>query len=274
MKRTLCLLTALPLAALFSACQPTPEAPIVIEKDTDTLLEQATTDREAAALPLREQLSAPDWMDVMAEDGDFTILAHAAVHLPETDTIPIISVKVGAFSQELIDKLWDLLIGDMAMYQPRTEADRTKAELEEAIALKQSELEGIEQNEFYEENKALREAELAQLQELYRTAPDVYEPVMASSKILEYVASATLADILWGWTQRTMPARFSKCPMNRGTRRLEKAAFRTASFSIVHRDTTASYTGKPAQRRSKRTTCSTPRRIPACPCSPARRWKP
>ena len=189
MKRTLCLLTALLLAALFSACQPTPEAPIVIEKDTDTLLEQATTDREAAALPLREQLSAPDWMDVMAQDGDFTILAHAAVHLPETDTIPIISVKVGAFSQELIDKLWDLLIGDKAMYQPRTEADRTKAELEEAIALKQSELEGIEQNEFYEENKALREAELAQLQELYRTAPDVYEPVMASSKILEYVAS-------------------------------------------------------------------------------------
>lgn len=189
MKRTLCLLTALLLAALLPACQPTPDSPIVIEKDTDTLLEQATRDRESAALPLREQLSAPDWMDVMAQDGDFTILAHAAVHLPETDTIPIISVKAGTFSQELIDKLWDLLIGDKAMYQPRTEADRTKAELEEAIALKQSELEGIEQNEFYEENKALREAELAQLQELYRTAPDVYEPAMASSKILEYVAS-------------------------------------------------------------------------------------
>lgn len=213
MKRTLCLLTALLLAALFSACQPTPEAPIVIEKDTDTLLEQATTDREAAALPLREQLSAPDWMDVMAEDGDFTILAHAAVHLPETDTIPIISVKVGAFSQELIDKLWYLLIGDMAMYQPRTEADRTKAELEEAIALKQSELEGLHKTNFTRRTKPCGKQSLRSYRNCTEPPRMSRNRSWPAQKSWNMWLPTTLPDILWGWTQRTMPARFSKCPI-------------------------------------------------------------
>ena len=49
-------------------------------------------------MPLREQLSAPDMMDVTVEEDHFTILAHAAVRLPETDTIPMITVKAGCFS--------------------------------------------------------------------------------------------------------------------------------------------------------------------------------
>ena len=38
----------------------------------------------------------------------------------------MITVKAGYFSQELINRLWDLLIGDNPMYKPFTEADRTK----------------------------------------------------------------------------------------------------------------------------------------------------
>ena len=59
------------------------------------------------------------------------------------------------------------------MYKPRTEADRTKTELEQAILTLQGDMERIEQNEYYEENKALREAELAHLREPTVVTPEI-----------------------------------------------------------------------------------------------------
>lgn len=190
MKRTISIvLFAGMILSLFTACQETPESPIVVGKNAENLIEQATGDEGSTPLPLREQLVAPDMMDVTVEEDNFTILAHAAVRLPETDAIPMITVKAGSFSQELINGLWDLLIGDKSMYKPRTEADRTKTELEQAILTLQGDMERIEQNEYYEENKALREAELAHLRELYSTAPDAYEPMIATSEIDQYADS-------------------------------------------------------------------------------------
>ena len=189
MKRfTAILLSIFTLFAL-TACQPTPEAAVVMQKDTDRMVEQAVGDGESAALPLREQLAAPDMMNVTAEEDGFTILAHASVILPETDAIPVITVKAGSFSQELTNRLWDLLIGDKAMYKPRTEDDRTKAELEQAIINIQNDIERIQHNEYYEENKALREAELEHLRKLYGAAPDIYEPAAATPEIEQYVDS-------------------------------------------------------------------------------------
>ena len=190
MKRfTAILLSIFTLFAL-TACQPTPEAAVVMQKDTDRMVEQAVGDGESAALPLREQLAAPDMMNVTAEEDGFTILAHASVILPETDAIPVITVKAGSFSQELTNRLWDLLIGDKAMYKPRTEDDRTKAELEQAIINIQNDIERIQHNEYYEENKALREAELEHLRKLYGAAPDIYEPAAATPEIEQYVDSS------------------------------------------------------------------------------------
>ena len=116
MKRYIALLLCMAVAFGAAACQKTPESPIVVGKNADNLIEQATGDDGSTVLPLREQLSAPDMMDVTVEEDHFTILAHAAVRLPETDTIPMITVKAGCFSQELINRLWDLLIGDNPMY--------------------------------------------------------------------------------------------------------------------------------------------------------------
>ena len=190
MKRfTAILLSIFTLFAL-TACQPTPEAAVVMWKDTDRMVEQAVGDGESAALPLREQLAAPDMINVTAEEDGFTILAHASVILPETDAIPVITVKAGSFSQELTNRLWDLLIGDKAMYKPRTEDDRTKAELEQAIINIQNDIERIQHNEYYEENKALREAELEHLRKLYGAAPDIYEPAAATPEIEQYVDSS------------------------------------------------------------------------------------
>ena len=76
------------------------------------------------------------------------------------------------------------------MYKPRTEDDRTKAELEQAIINIQNDIERIQHNEYYEENKALREAELEHLRNLYGAAPDIYEPAAATPEIEQYVDSS------------------------------------------------------------------------------------
>jgi len=190
MKRFTAILLSIFTLFTLTACQPTPEAAVVMQKDTDRMVEQAVGDGESAALPLREQLAAPNMMNVTAEEDGFTILAHASVILPETDAIPLITVKAGSFSQELTNRLWDLLIGDKAMYKPRTEDDRTKAELEQAIINIQNDIERIQHNEYYEENKALREAELEHLRKLYGAAPDIYEPAAATPEIEQYVDSS------------------------------------------------------------------------------------
>ena len=190
MKRFTAILLSIFTVFALTACQPTPEAAVVMRKDTDRMVEQAVGDGESAALPLREQLAAPDMINVTAEEDGFTILAHASVILPETDAIPVITVKAGSFSQELTNRLWDLLIGDKAMYKPRTEDDRTKAELEQAIINIQNDIERIQHNEYYEENKALREAELEHLRKLYGAAPDIYEPAAATPEIEQYVDSS------------------------------------------------------------------------------------
>jgi len=183
------LLAALMVLPSFTACQKTPESPIVVNKNAENLVEKAAGDSGAGAGSLREQVLAPDVMDIETKTEHFSVVAHAEVKLPQTDTIPMILVKTGMFSQETVNRLWQILIGDRTMYRPHTDADRTKEELEQAIILLQSDINRIEHNEYYEENKALREAELSRLQELYKTAPDTYTPTVASPEIGEYTRS-------------------------------------------------------------------------------------
>ena len=67
MKRYIAILLITVMALGAAACQKTPESPIVVGKNADNLIEQATGDDGSTVLPLREQLSAPDMMDVTVE---------------------------------------------------------------------------------------------------------------------------------------------------------------------------------------------------------------
>ena len=149
MKKVIAILLIAVMALGAAACQKTPESPIVVNKNAENLIEKAAGDSTG---PLREQVLAPDVMDIETKTEHFSVIAHAAVKLPQTDTIPMILVKKGMFSQETVNRLWQMLIGDRAMYRPHTDADRTKEELEQAIILKQSDISRIERNEYYEEN--------------------------------------------------------------------------------------------------------------------------
>lgn len=112
MKRTLCLLTALLLAALFSACQPTPDTEYIVQKDTERVIEQAGIQGKGTAI---EELGVPiesyayDFVD---PKGRLHILADAQIVLPDTEYIPVVRVSGTAFTEKDVTALYTALCSD------------------------------------------------------------------------------------------------------------------------------------------------------------------
>ena len=86
-------IVSLVLAAMLclSACAKTPEAPIVVQKNKDRLVEKATSEDENRK-PLQdaqEETPSDYSFHYQSGDGKVTISAEADVILPDTDRIPM-----------------------------------------------------------------------------------------------------------------------------------------------------------------------------------------
>lgn len=88
MKKIICLcLTLAMMTAVFSGCQQTPEVPIVIQKDTDILIEKAQTTPEVSTM---SEMSLAERYDMPAElsltlngaDGKYTVMVDATIEVP------------------------------------------------------------------------------------------------------------------------------------------------------------------------------------------------
>lgn len=132
MKRFLSILLLLALLPLcFAACQRTPDEVIVVQKDTERLVEQARAHGGAAdaGQALSARLGTPErYRADYAYADAFSMTADAAVVLPEADRLPTARVIPADFSQETVDRLYAYLVGDTPMYQ--VPSRRTKASIE------------------------------------------------------------------------------------------------------------------------------------------------
>lgn len=104
MKRFLSILLLLALLPLcFAACQRTPDEVIVVQKDTERLVEQARAHGGAAdaGQALSARLGTPErYRADYAYADAFSMTADAAVVLPEADRLPTARVIPADFSQE------------------------------------------------------------------------------------------------------------------------------------------------------------------------------
>lgn len=104
MKRFLSILLLLALLPLcFAACQRTPDEVIVVQKDTERLVEQARAHDGAAdaGQALSARLGTPErYRADYAYADAFSMTADAAVVLPEADRLPTARVIPADFSQE------------------------------------------------------------------------------------------------------------------------------------------------------------------------------
>ena len=159
-------------ALLLFACQPTPEEPIVLQKDQDLMIQQgsATLSPEQSYTPPE----VPERYTYEHRDGALTILADAEVVMTSVP-MPIVKVRAQGIPQETMYRLFAFLSNGEKMLLPHR---RTKSEIEQAIKeysemLNETPPEGSDLTQ--EEFEYGLKMELELLQEEYKTAPDADE---------------------------------------------------------------------------------------------------
>ncbi len=126
MKRLLLVLLAVLMALpSFTACQKTPESPIVLGNNTEQMIENAQreTDNtqmnrpEANAVDLYTRLGAPEVYsgELVSKGGRLHVFADAKVFLPENE-MPIVRVKPTEFTKEQAQNYALVLMGSDANY--------------------------------------------------------------------------------------------------------------------------------------------------------------
>lgn len=190
MKKTIPLMAAMLAAALLPAgCQPTPEQPIVMQKDMEQMLEKAQdTQSPAAEQTLAERYGIPERLteEWSGADGKLSIRIDAPIAAPE-HAMPIVRVRAEGFSQETATALFHhFMDGKTAVtYNPGPHV-MTKADIEATILLyKQQIADGtIEAQQMMTPEEA--EEEIRRLEEEYRTAPAAAddEPVVSDGAML------------------------------------------------------------------------------------------
>ena len=168
---------------LISGCQKTPEEPIVVQKDTDRLVERVeSSETEKSNLSIRERYGIPERFEISLEGvtGNMSVTADTEIDVPEVNELPMYRVTLTNFSQEIVSKLFDELCGDYEMME--TPQEMTKKEIaEEIISLKRM----INDPEYQEQPKYIEEyrERLKNMEQKYAQAPEQLEPIRCEGTI-------------------------------------------------------------------------------------------
>ena len=164
MKRICIILIA---ALLLCACQPTPDEPVVLQKDQDLMIHQGE-----ATLPPEETYTPPEAPERFVydfADGTWTVHADAPIVVPDVP-MPMVWVRSQGISQEMLYRLFKLLGNGETFYQPNGEYISTKSEIAERI---QHMMDRLEDGSYKDSDLSEEEwkAAIEELKKQYQTAP-------------------------------------------------------------------------------------------------------
>lgn len=158
------------LLLVLTACQPTPAQEIVIDKNNNSIEPKAgmpvsSDDGDS----LHAILGAPaQWTEtIQGNNGNVTFNIDAPVKLPATTKIPIAHAKLKNFTQEDVDLVAKVLLGEDATYREYT--TETKESLENRILSIRQELQSTDNSE-HDYHEQLEER-LLELEKAYAEAP-------------------------------------------------------------------------------------------------------
>ncbi|HOG02195.1 MAG TPA: DUF6034 family protein [Clostridia bacterium] len=170
MKRFLSLLVVCAAALSFAACQVTPEAPIVVEKDTERMIERAGDEQNGTRLDAIVIPEGRYTFESVGAGGKLHIKVDATVEAPDIGDIPILRVSIGEFSQEMVTGIFNYLFPAQKPYDRI--AVQTKADIEIILLNMRKQLAdgSYKDNDYTEEEfKAL----IAEKEAQYAAAPEV-----------------------------------------------------------------------------------------------------
>ena len=135
MKRTICiLLSALMGLGMLAGCRKTPEAPLVVGKNNEIMLEKAQADEpaqndtDAGTVNLYARLNAPRnyTANLVSKGGKLTVQVDAAITLPASE-LPIARVQSVGFEMDAIHRFAGALLGQDAYYVDMRSDSYTKS---------------------------------------------------------------------------------------------------------------------------------------------------
>ncbi|HWQ57418.1 MAG TPA: DUF6034 family protein, partial [Clostridia bacterium] len=176
---------ALMFACFTTACQPTPEKEIIVNKGDDTLgaaiqnTPMNTAGGLASAAPeedvtekLRAALGVPEhWAySGQSADGALNIVADADVTVPNALALPVANAELREFTQGDIDRVIEVLFGEgLTWYDGNT---FTKEWVEEQLIAERASLAALDPNDGeYEFWKGKNEASIESYEKMYEDAP-------------------------------------------------------------------------------------------------------
>ncbi|MDD5017664.1 MAG: DUF6034 family protein [Eubacteriales bacterium] len=165
------LLAAVMLMACFTtACQPTPEEAVIVQRD-------ALEDKIAQTAAPVATYSAPEtWTETVDMQGsEVPVTIDAVITVPDVDAYPVYNVEAASFTQEQIDALMDYFVQGKSIFT--IDYERTKEEL-------QQELVEAKRGQFIDGEYVVTEDSLAWVEELERRIEAAPETVDRSEQYL------------------------------------------------------------------------------------------
>lgn len=167
----LILLTAIMMLSAV-ACQATPDEVIVVQKDTDRLVEQVQNDQSGEKLETFEVPVEKYVCSTTGAEGKLTINADAKIIVPN-GKLPTARVSAAGFDQDTVTGLFNFLFPDeKPVSLLEGQSIWTKSDIEnEILSIKKQIAEGsLEENTVMTEDEALEYIE--SLEEQMKTAPE------------------------------------------------------------------------------------------------------
>lgn len=123
MKKSVCMIIAGMLLLLCTACQPTPEEEIIVQKDTLSIItagEAAATGGKEGEKASLSTYSVPERYCYETEDtsGRVHLQVDAEVVMPEGERMPVARISPRPFSEEDAKKLYKALMADAVSIAP------------------------------------------------------------------------------------------------------------------------------------------------------------
>ena len=133
--RVLSLIACFSMSMAMAGCQESPEESVVVNKDMDNLIEEATKEDDEG-FDLEEDAGKYNTYkkEINNEALGVHVMVDAKVDIPQTDKLSMYRVEQKPISQELMDAIRKELIGDEVLYQGRKLGEPLKSEIEARIA--------------------------------------------------------------------------------------------------------------------------------------------
>ena len=128
--------------AMLAGCQKNPDSSIVVNKDMDKLIDQANETGKGM------ENIADNYETYQTQISDtslmVTVNVDASVDIPQVDKMSVFRVQQAPVTQEMLDKVIEVLIGNETLYNGGVVLEtRTKADIEKEIGEWKSYLENL-----------------------------------------------------------------------------------------------------------------------------------